>query len=264
MANLNKSKEKEPASNNVDEKQPEESEDQRKKRLHKEARRKLRVTFKPDNQLVQVRIFHHDADEELGHDASMIRDVADVGGEGRMFKQHKDMMDIDEDDDGPGEENLGEYSPLTRMFTTRASERASTISLTSIATNFSDVDSEERKRNYSPFGGGELQADSPERTKREQYEASTLMVFYTDSSDIPPCPREPADPYNGEEVSTKAFGSPDGQEPLAVSDRYHCLHCALLTACSRGYPSLQVKIRLHNTSRTSSSLLRQTYPKFWL
>ena len=99
MANLNKSKEKEPTSNDTDEKQPEETEEQRKKRLHKEARRKLRVTFKPDNQLVQVRIFHHDADEELGHDASMIRDVGDVGGEGRMFKQHKDMMDIDEEEE---------------------------------------------------------------------------------------------------------------------------------------------------------------------
>ncbi|CAD0112381.1 unnamed protein product, partial [Aureobasidium uvarum] len=197
MANLNKSKEKEPSPLKAEEKQTPETPEERAKRLRKEERRKLRVTFKPDSQLVETRIFHHDAEEELGHDASMIRDVSDVGGEGRMFKQHKDMMDIDEDDDtAAGEENLGEYVMPT-------------------LTDFSSVDVEERKRNYSHYAGGELQPESAERTKREQYEASTLMVFYTDPSDIPPSPREPAEPYNGEEVTTKAFGALGTQEPLA-------------------------------------------------
>ncbi|KAI4720410.1 hypothetical protein E4T48_03350 [Aureobasidium sp. EXF-10727] len=197
MANLNKSKEKEPSPLKTEEKQTPETPEERAKRLRKEERRKLRVTFKPDSQLVETRIFHHDAEEELGHDASMIRDVSDVGGEGRMFKQHKDMMDIDEDDDtAAGEENLGEHVMPT-------------------LTDFSSVDAEERKRNYNRYAGGELQPESAERTKREQYEASTLMVFYTDPSDIPPSPREPADPYNGEEVTTKAFGALGTQEPLA-------------------------------------------------
>ncbi|KAG9677114.1 hypothetical protein KCU95_g16145, partial [Aureobasidium melanogenum] len=198
MANLNKSKEKEPSPSKTEEKQAPETQEERAKRLRKEERRKLRVTFKPDSQLVETRIFHHDAEEELGHDASMIRDVSDVGGEGRMFKQHKDMMDIDEDDDtATGEENLGEY-------------------VTPTLTDFSSVDVEERKRNYSRYAGGDLQPESAERVKREQYEASTLMVFYTDPSDIPPSPREPAEPYNGEEVSTKAFGAVGTQEPLAT------------------------------------------------
>ncbi|KAG9863946.1 hypothetical protein KCU60_g5224, partial [Aureobasidium melanogenum] len=198
MANLNKSKEKEPSPLKTEEKQAPETEEEKAKRLRKEERRKLRVTFKPDSQLVETRIFHHDAEEELGHDASMIRDVSDVGGEGRMFKQHKDMMDIDEDDDtATGEENLGEY-------------------VTPTLTDFSSVDVEERKRNYSRYAGGELQPESAERVKREQYEASTLMVFYTDPSDIPPNPREPAEPYNGEEVGTKAFGAVGTQEPLAT------------------------------------------------
>jgi len=120
MANLNKSKEKEPSPLKTEEKQAPETAEEKAKRLHKEERRKLRVTFKPDSQLVEIRIFHHDVDEELGHDASMIRDVSDVGGEGRMFKQHKDMMDIDEDDEtATGEENLGEYITPTRKSTTR-------------------------------------------------------------------------------------------------------------------------------------------------
>jgi hypothetical protein len=216
MANLNKSKEKEPVPLKAEEKQAPETVEEKAKRLRKEERRKLRVTFKPDSQLVETRIFHHDVDEELGHDASMIRDVSDVGGEGRMFKQHKDMMDIDEDDDtATGEENLGEYiTPACKL--TTGNVIGSTTKLTLSVTDFSSVDIEERKRNYSRYAGGELQPESAERTKREQYEASTLMVFYTDKSDIPPSPREPAEPYNGEEVSTKDFGALGTQEPLAV------------------------------------------------
>lgn len=219
MANLNKSKEKEPSPSKTEEKQAPETQEERAKRLRKEERRKLRVTFKPDSQLVETRIFHHDAEEELGHDASMIRDVSDVGGEGRMFKQHKDMMDIDEDDDtATGEENLGEYVTPTCKLTIAIVLRTSQ-QLTLPVTDFSSVDVEERKRNYSRYAGGDLQPESAERVKREQYEASTLMVFYTDPSDIPPSPREPAEPYNGEEVSTKAFGAVGTQEPLAV-----CIH----------------------------------------
>lgn len=216
MANLNKSKEKEPSPLKAEEKQAPETQEEKAKRLRKEERRKLRVTFKPDSQLVETRIFHHDAEEELGHDASMIRDVSDVGGEGRMFKQHKDMMDIDEDDDtATGEENLGEYvTPTCKLAVANVvnSNRQLTLSVT----DFSSVDVEERKRNYSRYAGGDLQPESAERVKREQYEASTLMVFYTDPSDIPPNPREPAEPYNGEEISTKAFGAAGSQEPLAV------------------------------------------------
>jgi hypothetical protein len=218
MANLNKSKEKEPSPLKTEEKVAPETPEEKAKRLRKEERRKLRVTFKPDSQLVETRIFHHDAEEEVGHDASMIRDVSDVGGEGRMFKQHKDMMDIDEDDEtATTDESFGEYNPACK-FPKAANTKISTTLLTHLVTDFSSVDAEERGRNYRPFAGGELEPDSAERTRREQYEASTLIVFYTDPSDIPPCPREPAEPYNGEEITTKAFGSISNQEPLVVSN----------------------------------------------
>lgn len=197
MANLTKPKEKEPTPKTAEEKQPPETAEEKAKRLRKEQRRKLRVTFKPDHQLVQVKFFTHDVDEELGHDASMIRDVADVGGEGRMFKQHKDMMEADEEDDGPSEEDINPFS-------------------TPGLTDFSDVDPEERKRNYIPYGGGELQPESLEKLAREQRDQSTLMVVYADPTDIPPCPREPADPYNGIDIATKEFGMPDYQNVVVA------------------------------------------------
>lgn len=74
--------------------------------------------------------------------------------------------------------------------------------------DFSSVDKEERERNYAPYGGGLKQPDSPERHVQERHEANTLMVYYTNRSDIPPTPREPADPYNGQPTTTLDFGTP--------------------------------------------------------
>ena len=192
MAGLTQPRQEEPIPKKKEEdKGPPETAEQKAKRLRKEERKKLHVTFKPEPHLVQVRIFHHDVEEELGHDESMIRDVSDRGGEGRMFKQHKEMMDVD-DDDEPGQDDLLPYNDL-------------------IETDFSTVDAEDRKRNFIPYGGGELEPESPERAVREQYESTTLMAY-----DSPPCPREPADPYNGEQVTTKAFGTPDPQGIVGV------------------------------------------------
>ncbi len=44
---------------------------------------------------------------------------------------------------------------------------------------------------------------------QDNREANTLMVHYLAKSDIPPSPREPADPYNGITVDMKNFGYPD-------------------------------------------------------
>ncbi|KAF2155833.1 hypothetical protein K461DRAFT_265322 [Myriangium duriaei CBS 260.36] len=189
MANLDKPKDKAPTPKPQQDK-PTETPEQRKKRLRKEARRGLRVTFKPESVLVEVRYFTHDPDEELGHDSSMIRDAGDLMGEGRMFKQHKDQMDMDEDEDATGEEELRPYN-------------------TPGLVNFDDVDSEEQARNFAPYGGGAMQPESPEKSARELYEANTLMVFYTDPRDIPSTPKEPVEEANTLEGSTtKDFGPP--------------------------------------------------------
>lgn len=197
MANLSKPKEEKPAPKPEKEK-PTETAEQRAKRLRKEERRKLHVTFRKGEDLVQIRYFTHDPEEELHHDSSQTRDVSDVGGEGRMFKQQHQLMDIDDEDEAAEEsENLIDFKPPTFV-------------------DFSVVPMEERERLYSPLGGGKLQAKSAERAVREKHENSTLIVVYTDPSQIPPNPREPADPYNGEQRgSLTKFGVPDNPKFLA-------------------------------------------------
>lgn len=191
MANLSKPKE-EKSTPKPEKPSPVETPEEKAKRLRKESRRHLHVQFKAGDDLVQVKIFHHDPEEELGHDASQMRDVSDVGGEGRMFKQQHQMMDVDDDEDAAEEEEKLMEFKAPRLI------------------DFSDVDEEERKRNYAPYGGGEIAVESSERAVRDYYEANNLMVFYTGPSDIPPNPREPSDPTNGEKVNTvKNFAKPD-------------------------------------------------------
>ncbi|KAK6433745.1 hypothetical protein LTR95_010075 [Oleoguttula sp. CCFEE 5521] len=168
------------------------SPEKRAKRAARLSRGATNVRFKDGSDLVQIRIFEHDPAEEIDHDASQVRDVKDVGGEGRMLKQHQDQMDVDDDDDSDDESK-------TKFKAFHLPEDI----------DFSPVDPEERNRLYAPYGGGPLKADSPETVTRKQYEANTLMVFYSDASEIPPNPREPADPYNGEQLgNAKQFGGP--------------------------------------------------------
>ena len=97
MANLQKQKEA-PTPKPEDVRKPETPEEKQ-RRLRKEQRRKLRVSFKADGELVQIREFIHDPEEELGHEDSQMRDVGDSKGEGQMLKMHKDLELMDEDED---------------------------------------------------------------------------------------------------------------------------------------------------------------------
>ncbi|KAI7099087.1 hypothetical protein KC352_g38268, partial [Hortaea werneckii] len=197
MANLSKPKEEKPAPK-PEKEAPPETPEQKAKRLRKEARRQLHVRFADSEDLVQVRYFTHDPEEELGHEDSQMRDVSDAGGEGRALKQHQDQMDVDEEDDD-GDKDEGKEQSLIDF-------------KEPLPIDFSDIDAEDRQRNYMKFGG-ELEPESPERAAREQYEANTLIVFYTDEKDIPPDPSEPANPYSGEEtaIDRKDFGMPEAQ-----------------------------------------------------
>lgn len=202
MANLQKPKEQKVAAKPEKELPPETAE-QTAKRLRKEARRKMHVAFKIGDELEEIRYFTHDPEEEMGHDDSQMRDVSDAGGEGRALKLHHDMVDVDADEDDVEEQDqqlVGFKEPM--------------------AIDFSDVDLEERKRNYSKYGGGEQVPDSAERAAREQYETDTLIVFYADEKDIPPNPREPSDPYNGSQaVEGKPFGAPEAQYAARAKQR---------------------------------------------
>lgn len=108
MANLNKQKEAPPLKS--EDNRPPETPEEKAKRLRKEERRKLRVSFKPDDSLVEVRTFVHDPEEEMGHDDSMMRDVGDSRGEGQMLKMHKDLDLMDDEEDGiPPEQSFAPW-----------------------------------------------------------------------------------------------------------------------------------------------------------
>lgn len=123
MADLNKQKDPEAVEPTED--RPPESEEERQKRLRKEARRKLRVTWKPDDSLTEIRLFTHDPDEELGPGDRSQGEIGDIKGEGSALKLHRDLDDLEDDDDGViREENLMNYSepsgkPVSRQIMER-------------------------------------------------------------------------------------------------------------------------------------------------
>ncbi|PHH64327.1 hypothetical protein CDD81_4684 [Ophiocordyceps australis] len=144
-----------------------ETTEQRAKRLRKEARRRLRVTWKPEAELVQVKVFEKDDDEDEGRDVNMIRDAADDRSEGMMLKRRANEAFDEDDDDAP----LRSWRMLTRMDTSRLSEEA-------------------RSKNYVTRGG--LVTFTTEEQKRmAEREQQELMVIYTDPNDIPPTPKSP-------------------------------------------------------------------------
>jgi hypothetical protein len=183
LANLSKPKE-EPKKVEAKPETPGDSDSPEKKakRAARLARGASNVRFRDGMDLVEIRYFTHDPDEEIDRDASQMRDVKDVAGEGQMLKQHKEMIEVDEEDESGSDDDKNRFVAFTPP---------SDI-------DFSVIEAEERDRLYAPYGGGKLQVDSPENEARKQYEANNLIVFYNDPREIPPNPREPLDPYNGE------------------------------------------------------------------
>ncbi|QIW99996.1 hypothetical protein AMS68_005514 [Peltaster fructicola] len=192
MKNLTQPKEEKPAPKATEKDIPDETPEQKARRKRREARGPLRVHWKSQEDLLEIREFTHDPDEEQGHDSSQTRDVADLQGEGRMFKQQHNKI-MDDDDDEPVVEVpmqlIDWYEPM--------------------AIDFAEVPKEERDRNYFPFGGGDQQPDSAENAERKKYEDNTLMVFYSHSDDIPATPREPDEAITGEAKPITAFAAPE-------------------------------------------------------
>ncbi|KAL6721369.1 hypothetical protein ACLMJK_000472 [Lecanora helva] len=166
-----------------------ETPEEKKKRLRKEERSKLRVSFKADDDLVQIREFVHDPEEEMGHEDSQVRDVKDTRGEGQMLKMHKDLdLEEDEDYEPPDEIVLPEWTNPQPI-------------------DFSVIDDQELARNYTSRGGN-VEIKSEEKLLQEQREAVTLMAVYTNDFDIPRTPREPKDTFPDEPVNEESFGAP--------------------------------------------------------
>ena len=100
LANIAKPKET-PSSDQPSKPEVIETPEEKAKRLRKEERRKLRVHFKPDDELVEIRMLTHDPEEDLGHDDTLTRDAGDLRGEARSFKMHRDQSErLDDDDEG--------------------------------------------------------------------------------------------------------------------------------------------------------------------
>ncbi|KAL9131279.1 MAG: hypothetical protein Q9217_000767 [Psora testacea] len=190
MADLVKQKETAPPK--TEESQKPETTEEKRKRHRREQRRSLRVSFKGDDELVSIRTFIHDPDEELGHEDSQVRDVGDSKGEGQMLKMHKDLELDDEEEYEPPEEI--EVPPPW---------------VPPQPTDFSVIEDPELSRNYTSRAG-RVDIISPERDIQAEREKNTLMAIYTSPSDIPPSPREPADPYAGERAAEQCFGPPSG------------------------------------------------------
>ncbi|EPS27072.1 hypothetical protein PDE_02013 [Penicillium oxalicum 114-2] len=176
MADLNKPKEVVVAKPAED--TPLETDEEREKRLRKEARRRLRVTWKPDDSLTEVRLFTHDPEEELGPGDGPLRSMGDVKGEGSVLKLHKDLEELEEDDlGGIREVSLNPYTELSPIL----------------------VESSEMKTTNFIKRGGDEQPVSAEKAAQDERETMTLMVFHASPADVPSTPKEPAaaDPAEG-------------------------------------------------------------------
>ncbi|KAJ6157644.1 hypothetical protein N7470_005236 [Penicillium chermesinum] len=159
MADLDKPKE--PIAVKPSEDQPPETEEERKKRLRKEERRKLRVTWKPEDSLTEIRLFTHDPEEELGPEDGPFND-------GSNIKKSK--------------LKTRNWGGTIREITLRDYYTLSTIQI--------ELD-EMKKANFIKRGGNRTPV-SAEKEAQDHREATTLMVFYSSPADVPSTPKEPA------------------------------------------------------------------------
>lgn len=140
------------------------------RRLRKESRRHLRVAWKPDHLLTEVKVFEHDTAEDKGRDQNMLRDARDNRSEGQMLKQRV-QDDVDDDDDGAPEEikirawNLIPISPAL-------------------------IAPKVREKTYVTCGG-EVPVQSEQKKVMDEYESRELIAIYTSLSEIPESPRSP-------------------------------------------------------------------------
>ncbi|OJJ44419.1 hypothetical protein ASPZODRAFT_18609 [Penicilliopsis zonata CBS 506.65] len=212
MADLNKAKG--PAASKPAEEAPPETEEERKKRLRKESRRKLRVTWKPDSSLTEVRLFTHDPEEELApKDGSR---GGDVKGEGRILKLHRDMDELEEEEGVVREEELLPYHEISLL-------------------EYDEITAEDRSRSFIKRAGVQIPISS-EKDAQERREATTLMVFYTSPAEYPSSPKEPPAPDPEEAVPEEV---PFGDLPEHVKSRQERYYAVLNPKPAPTVPTVQ-------------------------
>jgi hypothetical protein len=149
-----------------------ETPEQREKRLRKESRKKLRVSWKADTELLEVRTFTHDPDEEIGHSDSAMKDAGDTMKEGEMLKLHKGMDDLEDEDDQAEPDLAIEYTAPS-------------------AVDF-DVIRDALEYNGPKFGGSKT-PESASRDAQDKLETNTVMAVFASQDDRPGSPKEPPD-----------------------------------------------------------------------
>ena len=248
LADMSKTKEVE--TKKVDDRPPE-TEEERAERLRKEKRRKLRVSWRPEDSLVEVRIFTHDPEEEIGQTDSMMRDVTDIGGEGRMLKLHQNLDELDDEEEAQA---TGEdFEPY--VFPSEV--------------DFSELEHESRMQNFIKYGGTQ-KPESPESEAQARREENTLMVVYTLPSEVPPTPKEPPASGDDEEYTPLAsFGDPTEQTRSREATYLTELQArrpvstpafdlnALLQQMKPGQPVQQQQGSLTNLDQTIAALSQQ-------
>lgn len=165
-----------------------ETPEEKARRLRKESRRSLRVTWKPDSELVQIKVFEKVDGEDSGRDVNMIRDAADDRAEGMMLKQGMSADEEEDDDDVP-------YQPWTEP----------------TAMDFSNLPEDIRKKNYTTRGGA-VTFKTDEQEYILQREHRELMALYQDVADIPETPKSPP-PEHGISYDEPKLGNLPLNEP---------------------------------------------------
>ncbi|POS74916.1 hypothetical protein DHEL01_v206694 [Diaporthe helianthi] len=187
-----------------------ETPEERARRLRKEKRRHLRVTWKEDDALTEVRVFHRESLEDEGRASNMIRDARDDKSEGMALKQGlqggAQLEDEDEDDELP-------YRPWFEP----------------PAINFLSIPQGKRDKQFVTRGG--LQNFVTEQQKAiAERESKELMVVYTDPSDIPPTPKSPHTlPQEDTDMHSGTVSSLPQDEPQLAE-----IHLRWTEASSRG------------------------------
>ncbi|KAI0538660.1 hypothetical protein GGR58DRAFT_288977 [Xylaria digitata] len=176
-----------------------ETPEERARRLRKESRRGRTVSWKPDEQLVQVRFFEHDSTEDEGRASNMIRDARDNRLEGQMLKQMQRSMQGEDDEDDDGNPTETDIRPW----------------VTPRSLDYSHLSNNQRQNNFVTRGGTR-EIDSEQKKVMEEYENRELMSIYTTLSEIPETPKSPprktSEPFVQPRQAVLLANNPKSQE----------------------------------------------------
>lgn len=220
---------------------PPETAEEKARRLRKESRRGKKVTWAPEDQLVQYRFFEHDPAEDEGRASSQLRDARDNRSEGQMLKsvmqgkkEKEDGEESDEDEDEMREiriKDLGVPKESHRAF----------------------PDNLERR-------GGNRHAKTDQQKFMSDYESRELMSIYTTMSDLPDSPREPSQKVLAEPITRPSVcpapNGPKAQETYrrVIESRQFNYRTATQQAIFRLPPTSNLPTSTQETSSVHATL----------